>query len=87
MISKLEDLVQGVEDVFLQILALPAVDESSCFWIKDVWQQSVKAASGWGPQVANVRVERCSFSLPRSAPAQARSQSPPHAYALGGQVC
>ena len=49
MISKLEDLVQRVEDVFLQVLALPAVDESSFFLIKDVWQQSVKAASGWGP--------------------------------------
>jgi len=57
VISKLEDLVQGVEDVFLQVLALPAVDESSIFWIKDVWQQSVKAASGWCRQVANLRVE------------------------------
>ena len=42
-ISKLEDLVQGIEDIFLQVLALPAVDEPSIFWIKDVWQQSVKA--------------------------------------------
>ena len=41
MLSKLEDLVQRVEDVFLQVLALPAVDESSFFLIKDVWQQSV----------------------------------------------
>ena len=49
VISKLEDLVQRVEDGFLQVLALPAVDESSFFLIKDVWQQSVKAASGWGP--------------------------------------
>ena len=57
-ISKLEDLVQGIEDVFLQVLALPAVNESSIFWIKDVCQQGVKAASSWGPQVANVRVER-----------------------------
>ena len=82
MISKLEDLVQRVEDGFLQVLALPAVDESSFFLIKDVWQQSVKAVSGWGPSVANVRVERCSFSLPRSAPAQACRQSPPRASAL-----
>ena len=57
VISKLEDLVQRVEDGFLQVLALPAVDESSIFWIKDVWQQSVKAASGWCWQVANLRVE------------------------------
>ena len=56
-ISKLEDLVQGIEDIFLQLLALPAVDEPSIFWIKDVWQQSVKAASGWCRQVANLRVE------------------------------
>ena len=42
-VFKLKDLVQGIEDVFLQLLALPAVDESSIFWIKDVWQQSVKA--------------------------------------------
>ena len=69
MISELEALVQRVKVVFLQVLALPAVDESSFFLIKDVWQQSVKAASGWGPQVANARVERCSFSLHRSAPA------------------
>ena len=54
VISKLEDLVQGVEDVFLQILALPAVDESSCFWIKDVWQQSAKTAFRWELPVANV---------------------------------
>ena len=87
VISESEELMQGGADFFSQALALLAVDESSCFWIKNVWQQSVKAASGWGPQVANARVERCSFSLPRSAPAQARSQSPPHAYALEGQVC
>ena len=80
VISESEELMQGGADFFSQALALLAVDESSCFWIKNVWQQSVKAASGWGPQVANARVERCSFSLPRSAPAQARSQSPPHAY-------
>ena len=44
--------------------------------------QSVKAASGWGPQVANFRVEKGSFSPPRSAPAQACRQSPPRASAL-----
>ena len=27
-IFKLEDLVQGIEDIFLQLLALPAVDEA-----------------------------------------------------------
>ena len=49
VISELEALVQRVKVVFLKVLALPAVDESSFFLIKDVWQQSVKAASGWGP--------------------------------------
>ena len=41
-ISKLEDLVQGIEDVFLQLLALPAVNEPPIFWIKDVWQRASK---------------------------------------------
>ena len=57
-ISKLEDLVQGIEDVFLQLLALPAVNESSNLLDQRPVAKSVKAASGWGPQVANLRVER-----------------------------
>ena len=50
-ISKLEDLVQGIEDVFLQLLALPAVDESSTtFWIKDVIWQLLLAPDQSRPQ-------------------------------------
>ena len=48
-----------------------AVDESFSL-PAGVWTASAKATSGRGPQVANNRVEICSFSLPRSAPAKAR---------------
>ena len=56
-ISKLEDLVQGIEDIFLRLLALPAVDESSNLLDQGRVAKSVKAASGWCPQVANLRVK------------------------------
>ena len=56
-ISKLEDLVQGIEDIFLRLLALPAVNESSNLLDQGRVAKSVKDASGWCPQVANLRVE------------------------------
>ena len=49
MISELEDLVQGVADSFLPVLAPPAVVDSSSFLSEEVVQQSVKAPSEWGP--------------------------------------
>ena len=60
MISELEDLVQGVADSFLPVLAPPAVVDSSSFLSKEVVQQSVKAPSEWGPLLAGICLEsRC----------------------------
>ena len=47
MISELEELVQGVEFLFLLVRSLLAVAKSSSFSSEDVGQQSVEAASRW----------------------------------------
>ena len=49
MISELEELVQGVEVLFLLVLSLLAVAKSSSFWFEDVGQQSAEAARRWRP--------------------------------------
>ena len=54
MISESEELIAGGADSGRPILAPPAVDKSSFFWIKDVWQQSAKTAFRWELPVANM---------------------------------
>ena len=90
LISESEDLVQGVADSKLPILAQPAVVESLIFLSEDVWQQNAKAASRWGALQANVCPGRCSWSWSRSAPVQVRSaqsETAPCPYAFGYAVC
>ena len=49
VISELEELVQGVEFLFLLVRSLLAVAKSSSFSSEDVGQQSVEAACRWRP--------------------------------------
>ena len=58
MISELEDLVQGIADSFLPVLAPPAVVDSSSFLSEEVVQQSVKAPSEWGLLLAGFCLDR-----------------------------
>ena len=47
MISKSDELVQGVMDLHLPVLSILAVDEPSSFLSEDVWHQSERR-SGYG---------------------------------------
>ena len=87
MISELEELVQGVEVLFLLVLSLLAVAKSSSFWFEDVGQQSAEAASRWRRLQAIFCPDASSWSRPWSAHSQVPSQSPSHAHALGWLVC
>ena len=63
MISKSDELVQGVVDLHLPVLSILAVDEPSSFLSEDVWHQSVGYESRWGPLRAIFCPDASSWSL------------------------